>query len=198
MDRRATLLSIILPPLVAAGFVLGFYTAEARQHRAAEGDPSVKVREVAREVEERFYGPVQPEKLEHGAVDGMLATLDPYCQYFTASEWKEFNETSVEGKFGGVGILIDSVPDHGYHRVLSPLAGSPALEKDILPGDLMTRVDGKDVKDLPIDQLKERIRATAAPPSPSTLCGRKSPPRSSTTRCSPPASATSASRTSRR
>ena len=156
MDRRATVLSIVMPPLMVACFVVGYFFP-GRRASAQPGDPSSKVKEVQDKVDAYFYGSVKPEEIEKAAVNGIVAKLDPYCEYYTAADWVEFDEMHLKGNFGGVGILIEGDPT-GYLRVQTPIEGSPAFAAGILPGDLIVAVEGLDIQGLPQNDVIKRIK----------------------------------------
>lgn len=145
MDRKSTVLTLIVPPLMLGCFAAGLGVARL-QNRAPSDDPSAKVREVAAQIERRWFGELKPGELEKGAVEGMMTKLDPYCEYFTAEQWKEFEDRNMRGNFGGVGILVEQDLPTGYLRILSPIEDSPAFAADILPNDLILEVDGTDIK----------------------------------------------------
>jgi carboxyl-terminal processing protease len=156
MDRRATVLSIVMPPMMVACFVVGYFFP-GRRASAQPGDPSSKVKEVQEKIDTYFYGSVKPEEIEKAAVTGIVAKLDPYCEYFTAADWVDFDEMHMKGNFGGVGILIEGDAS-GYLRVQTPIEGSPAFAAGILPGDLIVAVEGQDIQGLPQNDVIKRIK----------------------------------------
>lgn len=156
MDRRATILSLALPPLVLAGFVLGYLSRSyAGGAYAPVGD---RVREAAAVVKERYYGEVPPEELEKAAVSGMMTALDPYCEYFTKKEYDDFYTRQISGRFGGVGVEIEMDRDTGYLTIISPIEDTPAFSADVLPGDKIIRVDGEDMRGRPQNEVVERVK----------------------------------------
>ena len=93
----------------------------------------------------------------------MVDGLDPHSAYLTVEDHEEMKE-STSGEFGGLGIEITA--EDGLIRIITPLDDSPAYEAGLLPGDLVTRVDGESVRDLAADEAAKRIRGSRAPRSP--------------------------------
>jgi len=155
--------SVLLPvalfsmlPLMGGAFGLGYLFRDKQDNVSKE--KVELVRACAQKIKDRYVGSVDEARLFEGAIDGMVSTLDPYCEFFTAKEWEEFNSVQLEGKFGGVGILVELDRESGYLRVVTPIEDSPAFEEDILPGDLITAVDGKTVKGKSLRAIVDEIR----------------------------------------
>lgn len=154
MDRRSTLLSLAIPPLVLTAFVLGFFLRGRTLGSPRLGE---RVREVAGVIHERYYGDVTDEKLEREALVGMMEALDPYCQYFTRKDYEDFRR-AVTGEFYGIGVLVEVDRDTGYVNVVTPIEDTPAFAEDILPGDKIVKVDGEDIKGLQLDDVVRKIK----------------------------------------
>ncbi len=88
----------------------------------------------------------------------MTAKLDPFCEYFTAQEYKEFHDNHLVGQFGGVGIIVGRDGNTGYLTVETPIEGTPAFAADILPGDQIREVDGKSIKGQLLQDVVRRIK----------------------------------------
>ncbi|WP_066639631.1 S41 family peptidase [Desulfolucanica intricata] len=96
------------------------------------------------------------DDLMYGAIDGMLSSLeDPYTEYFTKENLEQFKD-SLDGDFVGVGIrlrLKDQLP-----YVEEVFSGSPALNAGLRAGDVIIKVESKDVFGLPLADVVEMIR----------------------------------------
>ena len=95
------------------------------------------------------------KKLISDAISGMVANLDPHSQYFDKKSFKEFREGTT-GRFVGVGIEISQ--EDGFVKVVSPIEGSPADRAGIKSGDLITKVDDKSLKGLPLNDAVMMMR----------------------------------------
>lgn len=96
------------------------------------------------------------EKMVEGALKGMVEALDdPYSTYLDAETFRQLNE-QIHGSFGGLGILV-GVKDE-YLTVVRPYEGTPADKAGILAGDIITHIDGKDVKGAGLDTAISLMR----------------------------------------
>jgi carboxyl-terminal processing protease len=160
IDRRPPLLLTFLMPVFSltfglAGLLMG-WQIWGRPDRAA-GDLS-KIRVALDRINSRYYPGIPTATVLDGALEGMTAKLDAYCEYFTAQEFKEFRENNLEGKFGGVGIKVGLDRATGYLLVETPIEDTPAFAADILPGDQIREVDGKSVKGQSLSEVVRRIK----------------------------------------
>lgn len=96
------------------------------------------------------------------AVRGMLASLDdPYTRYLNREEYRALREENT-GEFEGIGAQLQGVPTpEGYVRISKPLPNGPADKAGIKKGDLITKIDGKAVPGLSVDDAVKLIRGKA-------------------------------------
>ena len=80
------------------------------------------------------------EKLIHGAIDGMLKTLDPHTVYVPEQRAQRMDE-EFHGEYSGIGIQFE-IRD-GAIVVISPLEGTPAYKLGIRAGDRIVEIDAK-------------------------------------------------------
>lgn len=98
---------------------------------------------------------VTEEQLIKGALKGMFQAVDPYSEYFTKEELKEFNE-ETSGQYSGVGIIISE--SDGYIVVTSVMNGGPADKAGIKKGDRIVSVDGTNVAGMRRDKVSDLLR----------------------------------------
>jgi carboxyl-terminal processing protease len=79
------------------------------------------------------------EKLVHGAIDGMLRTLDPHTVYVPEQRAEQMDE-QFQGEYSGIGISFE-IRD-GYLTVIAPLEGTPSYRLGIRAGDRIVAIDG--------------------------------------------------------
>lgn len=146
MSRR-NLLILIVVALVAAFC-----------HQRVQKNPFVRVlAEAMATVENRALDPVGDQKLFEGAMTGMVEQLDDYSDYISAAQMSEFHET-IDGQFGGVGILLGVDPDTKQLKVLSPLAGWAAARAGVLAGDRILRIGEASTQGMSIQDASIRLR----------------------------------------
>ena len=104
---------------------------------------------------DKFVEEVDERKMLEGAMNGMLAALDPHSSYLSKEDFKEFTDKS-NGEFGGLGIQITS--DKGAIRVISPIDDTPASKAGIQAGDYITHIDGEQVFDMTLNQAVKKMK----------------------------------------
>jgi carboxyl-terminal processing protease len=114
--------------------------------------------DVFERVRSEYVHPVPDKVLIEGAIDGMLAGLDPHSGYMDAREFREMQLESA-GKFGGIGIEV--APENGLMKVVTPIDNTPASRAGIRPGDVITAVDGKPTRGLSLDDVIDRVSGPA-------------------------------------
>lgn len=122
------------------------------------GDNFKKLERVVSIIEKNFLFDYDIEKLEEGAIRGLVEALDePYTDYFDLDESKEFL-TETEGEYEGIGIYMALDTSKNMAIVLMPIEGSPAEEAGVLPGDYIVGVDGKDVKGSSTEEIAALVK----------------------------------------
>ncbi len=101
---------------------------------------------------------VDDEQLIRGAIDGMLASLDPHSAYLDGASLERL-ETMIVGNYQGLGISIQM--DDGAVKVISPFRGSPADIAGIKAGDYITHIDGRLIYGLEINEAVAQMRGPA-------------------------------------
>jgi len=108
-------------------------------------------------VEDEFYGDLpDTQKMIYGAIRGMLATLNDPNTAFSDPVYTEIEHSNMEGHFGGVGVEIRMV--NGNLIIVKPIEGTPGERAGLLPGDIITHVDGKAIKGLDVVEAMALIR----------------------------------------
>ncbi|RUM88392.1 MAG: S41 family peptidase, partial [Thermovibrio sp.] len=102
----------------------------------------------------------KPKELFEGAIRGMLSSLDPHCTLFTPDQLKEF-QIETSGEFGGLGIQITKTKD-GKLLIIAPIEDTPAYRAGIKPGDIIVKIDGKEVT--PNMTLSEAVKLMRGKP----------------------------------
>lgn len=95
-----------------------------------------------------------PEKIKAAAINGVLGTLDPYCEYMPSEMYTQFTD-SVHGQFGGLGL--DVLFNHGILQVISPIDDTPGAKSGIESGDLITHIDGVNIQSLSVTDVFKKL-----------------------------------------
>jgi carboxyl-terminal processing protease len=93
--------------------------------------------------------------LVESALKGMVGSLDPHSEFMDADDYQQLQD-DTEGQFGGLGLNV--MVRSNYVTVVAPMDDSPGFRAGILPGDLIVKVDGEDMENVPIDDVVKRLR----------------------------------------
>lgn len=105
---------------------------------------------------EYYYDPPTRGELITRALNGVVDSLDdPYAQYFTAEEYEK-NLTNINGQYSGIGMLVGQPTEKGA-PVLDVYDDTPAAAGGVLPGDIITAVEGAPVIGLELDDVAAAI-----------------------------------------
>ncbi len=108
-------------------------------------------------IEERYYVPVDQEKLYEGIYKGLFAGIgDPYSAYLTKKEYEDL-QIAASGEYQGIGVTI--APDkQGLINVVAPIDGTPAFKAGIKSEDKIISVDGVEYSGESIDAAAAAMR----------------------------------------
>jgi len=158
--------------LLAAGAVIGASTIllvdsgiPGPNAANAAGSSTYRQLSIFGDVFERVRGQyvTEPdtEKLIESAINGMLTSLDPHSSYLNA---KDFSDMRVQtrGEFGGLGIEVTM--ENELVKVVAPIDDTPAAQAGILAGDLISKIDGDEVRGLNLQDAVEKMRGPVKTP----------------------------------
>ena len=106
-------------------------------------------------VRAEYVEQVDDERLIRGAIDGMLASLDPHSSYMDARQFRSLM-TTTEGNYGGLGLSVTM--EDGAVKVIAATRGTPADQAGIKAGDFITHIDGRLFYGGTIDEAVEQMR----------------------------------------
>jgi carboxyl-terminal processing protease len=98
---------------------------------------------------------IAPSKLVYASIQGMLSGLDPHTSFLAPEEYGAMQERQ-RGSFYGLGIIISK--RSGRVTVITTLEGSPADRLGIRAGDVIDRVEGQPIDDLPVDAVVRKLK----------------------------------------
>ena len=166
----------LLPPLALVG-ALALIPVTTSSLAAADVD-TYKELETFMGVFERVRGnyvdQVDDHTLIKGAIDGMLAALDPHSSYLEASDFAQMR-TTTDGNYGGLGLSVTM--EDGTVKVIAPTEDTPADRAGIKAGDYITHIDSELLYGLELDEAVEKMRGAPGTPIKLTIVrpGRDKP-----------------------
>ena len=147
----------LLPPLALAGALAlvpvttsSLAAADSANYQELETFMSVYER-----VKSQYVDQVDDHTLIKGAIDGMLASLDPHSSFVEATDFDVLKATT-DGNYGGLGITV-GVED-GAVKVVSPMEDTPAWRAGIKSGDYITHINGELLYGLTLDEAVEKMK----------------------------------------
>lgn len=98
--------------------------------------------------------------MTYGAIRGMLEALGDknHTVFFSPEEAKQQAE-SLEGEFEGIGAYVSN--QDGKFTITQPMHGSPAEKAGLVPGDVVTAVNGESIEGMEESSVIAKIRGPA-------------------------------------
>ena len=158
MEKERSSITWVSGLVVVGALVVGLMIGKGVEKTgyASESYEELKVfAEVLTQVKKHYVEEVKTNDLVHGAVRGMLKTLDPHSAYMTPEMYKEMR-VETKGEFEGLGIQI-GIKDH-HVTVIAPIEGTPAHAAGIETGDVILKVDETPTKDLTLMEAVQQMR----------------------------------------
>ena len=109
-------------------------------------------------IQEKFINDVDKTALEDGAAAGMVAALNDRWSYYIPADQYEAHMEQMNNAYVGIGVTITVREDRKGFDVLLVEPGGPAQDAGILPGDIITAVEGQNAIELGTDGARELIR----------------------------------------
>ncbi|HET7605366.1 MAG TPA: S41 family peptidase [Sphingomicrobium sp.] len=166
----------LLPPLALVGALAlvpvtasSFAAADTTNYQELEKFMSVYERVKANYVEK-----VDDHTLIKGAIDGMLAALDPHSSYVEGADFDQL-KTTTDGNYGGLGLTVSM--EDGVVKVIAPTEDTPAWRAGVKSGDYITHINGEFMNGITLDQAVEKMKGAPGTPVKITIVrpGRDKP-----------------------
>jgi carboxyl-terminal processing protease len=138
--------ALALVPVTASSFA----AADTTNYQELEKFMSVYER-----VKANYVDQVDDHTLIKGAIDGMLASLDPHSSYVEANDFDQLKATT-DGNYGGLGLTVSM--EDGVVKVVSPTEDTPAWRAGIKSGDYITHINGEFLNNLTLDEAVAKMK----------------------------------------
>ena len=146
--------------LMSSIAVLALIPASAAVQAAAESD-TYKQLDALMDVFERvrvdYVDKTDDKTLIEGAINGMLASLDPHSSYLDARDFTNMRQTT-DGEYGGLGLTVTG--EEGAVKVIAPTDDTPAARAGIKAGDYITHIDGELLYGASLNDAVDKMRGT--------------------------------------
>ncbi len=148
---------ILLLPLILAGLIA---TAQNQQNdKGFEISKNLEIfANVYKSLNTNYVDDVDPGKTIKVAIDAMLASMDPYTNYFAESDMEDV-KMQVLGQYGGIGALIHQQGESIY--IAEPYESLPADKAGIRIGDRIVAIDGTSTRGKSSTDVSNAMRGQA-------------------------------------
>ena len=180
LGRAVMAVAVVLVALLAggglflSGYAVGLHQSDQPGTSAADSAAFQPFWDAYHTIAGKFaLGPVDQTSTVEGAIKGMVDSLgDPYSAYLSPQDFQSTLQ-DISGQFEGIGAEIGTVDASGKAvqcttlgptcrmEIAQPIAGSPAEAAGLLPGDIVTSVDGASLDGLTVDQATDKVRGPA-------------------------------------
>lgn len=137
--RKRSIGNLLLPLMLMLGIIGGILIGKHISQGKLTPEEE-KLRMVMNIIESQYVDEVDTDSLLDLTIPEILSMLDPHSVYIPASELQSTNE-DLESSFGGIGVMFQVLNDSV--NVIEVVAGGPAENVGLLPGDMIIEADGK-------------------------------------------------------
>ncbi len=106
-------------------------------------------------IQANYVDKVDNKALVKGAIQGMLAALDPHSSFADGIDFDNLR-IQTEGSYGGLGLSVTM--EDGAVKVIAPQEDTPAFRAGVKSGDYITRLNGKLLYGLTLDEAITEMR----------------------------------------
>ena len=159
---RFNLIEVIIIMIVTVLFGLFIggiitYTKPKEKEIHCEKIDENKFVNVYNDIINEYHGELDKEKLIEAGIKGMISSLnDPHSTYMSKEEAKTYND-ELNGTFYGIGVEVIS-QNNSLPTITNVYNDSPAFKSGVLAGDVIYKVDGKDLTGLLLDEVTYLIK----------------------------------------
>lgn len=141
-----------------AGYRYGLY---GRDTVLSDSEHVQKLTYLEKLIDAYYLEEKDSEQLAEGLYAGLLYGLgDVYSRYYTAEEYEAEN-TSTEGAYVGIGVVMQQLTEGGA-RIVECYEGGPGKEAGLKPDDIISAVDGQDITDMDVSEVVGMIKGSTA------------------------------------
>jgi carboxyl-terminal processing protease len=156
------LIFLVLGLGIAIGLVIGCqhliaFSPSDKIPGGAEGSFRL-IAEAWNTIQNRYVdrGAVKPQKITYGAISGMVNSLgDTGHSRFLTPEMVKQETNENRGRLEGIGAEVQM--KNNRLVIVAPMDGSPAQKAGLNPGEIILKVNGEDVSNLPLEEAVGRI-----------------------------------------
>ncbi len=120
-----------------------------------------KINELRTYMDLYYYKDYDVKKVKNKMYTGIVEGLgDKYSTYYTKEEYKAFKQES-SGEYCGIGTHVTQDPSDKSIKILKVYDDSPASKGGLKEGDVIVKVNNKDVANQELAKVAQRLRGKA-------------------------------------
>lgn len=120
--------------------------------------PEDKMEDILEYVDKAYLEDYNKDELYESAYQGLLEGInDPYTVYYNKNQYNAFQENTT-GTYEGIGVVVSYKEETKEIMVVSPFIGSPGEKAGLLPGDIIRKVDDKEIQGLSLEEVVSFIK----------------------------------------
>lgn len=155
-------ITALVSSLLTAVVVTERITSKSSVEKIAEGDGTTGIETTLAYIrtllQEKYIGELDDEQMLETAIKGYVAGVgDEYTVYYTKDEMDDQYDAAM-GNYVGIGIYMIVNYEEGTIEVVSVMKNSPALEVGMQAGDMITKVNGKELTPDNVGELSDEIK----------------------------------------
>ena len=155
-------ITALVSSLLTAVVVTERITSKSSVEKIAEGDGTTGIETTLAYIrtllQEKYIGELDDEQMLETAIKGYVAGVgDEYTVYYTKDEMDDQYDAAM-GNYVGIGIYMIVNYEKGTIEVVSVMKNSPALEVGMQAGDMITKVNGKELTPDNVGELSDEIK----------------------------------------
>lgn len=109
-------------------------------------------------IDKYYIDKVEEDTLADGLYQGLMYSLgDPYAAYYTKEDFASLME-ATNGVYCGIGATVSQDAKTGIITIVKPFVDAPAYKSGILPGDVIYKVDGKEVTGVDLTEVVSNMK----------------------------------------
>jgi carboxyl-terminal processing protease len=109
-----------------------------------------------RELQASYVDEFDTEEVVQKGTAKMLESLDPYTEFVPEDDVDDFKRVHLSGDYGGIGAIIQQFEENLI--IAEPYEGFPAQKADLRAGDIILKVDNKEVKGKKTEELSSLLK----------------------------------------
>lgn len=153
LQKGRALVFFLSAVVVSYGLVAAFYGRVVAKDEAYK--ELAVFMDALKKINEDYVESPDMNKVQDGAMRGMLDALDPYSSFFTKAQYEALQKRRAAG-IAGAGMVLSKRANVIF--VVSIQKGGPAEAAGVRPGDYVMAIDGLGVEDKNIMEAESLLR----------------------------------------